>query len=121
VLLSRIRFIQHNKKQILLVDLSNCSADEVEEIVRAVPAVVTAQPRDSVLILSDFSGASFNKESILAMKESAVFDKPHIKKSAWVGAESLPEVFQENIKNFSRREFPRFKDRQEALEFLAEA
>lgn len=119
MLLSRIRFVFHNQKQILLVDLSNCSATEVEEVVRAVPAVVTAQPRDSVRILSDFSGASFTKETILAMKESAVFDKPHIKKSAWVGAQSLPEVFQESIKNFSRREFPRFKSQQEALEFLA--
>ena len=116
---SRIRFVTQNKKQILLVDLSDCSATEVEEIVRAVPAVVTGQPRDSVLILSDFTGASFNKEAILAMKESAVFDKPHVKKSAWVGAESLPEVYQKSIRSFSQREFPKFKDQQEALEWLA--
>jgi len=118
VLPSRIRFISQNKKQILLVDLSNCSATEVEEIVRAVPAVVTDQPRDSVLVLSDFTGASFNKEAVLAMKESAVFDKPHVKKSAWVGAESLPEEFQKSIKRFSQREFLRFNNQQEALEWL---
>jgi hypothetical protein len=45
---------------------------------------VTTQPRGSVLILSDFTGASFDEEAIRAMKESAVFDKPYIKKSAWV-------------------------------------
>jgi len=53
------------------------------------------------------------------MKESAVFDKPHVKKSAWVGAESLPEVYQKSIRSFSQREFPKFKDQQEALEWLA--
>lgn len=119
MLTTRIRFITHHKKQILMVDLSNCSAAEVAEIVRTVPALVTTQPRDSVLVLSDFTGATFDQEAILATKESAVFDKPYVKKSAWVGAESLPEEYQKSIKSFSQREFPRFKDRQEALEWLA--
>ena len=114
----RIQFISHKKKQILLVDLSNCSAREVEKIARAAPETVTAQPRGSVLLLSDFTGASFDKEALRAMKESAVFDKPYIKKSAWVGAENFPEVFGQNLKAFSRREFPTFKTRQEALNWL---
>jgi hypothetical protein len=37
----RIQFITHQAKQILLVDLSNCSAGEVEKIARTVPEVVT--------------------------------------------------------------------------------
>src|ERR1700739_1682866 len=94
----RIRFITHHGKQILVVDLSNCTAAEVEKIARTVPEVVTLQRPASVRILSDFTGASFNKEAILAMKESAVFDKPYVKKSAFVGAESLPHVFYDNLK-----------------------
>jgi hypothetical protein len=114
----RIQFITHQAKQILLVDLSNCSAGEVEKIVRTVPEVVTTRQRGSVLILSDFTGSSFDEEAVRAMKEAAVFDKPYIKKSAGVGAESLPELFSENVKNFSRREFPAFKTREEALAWL---
>src|ERR1700674_1281641 len=102
----RIGFIPHQGKQILLVDLSNCSTAEVESIVRAVPGVVTTRPRASVLILSDFTGASFDEEAIRAMKENAVFDKPYVKRSAWVGAENFPESFSESVRNFSRREFP---------------
>jgi hypothetical protein len=71
------------------------------------------------LVLSDFTGASFDEEAIRTMKETAVFDKPYIKKSAWVGAENLPELFSENVKSFSRREFPTFKSREEALTWLA--
>ena len=37
-----------------------------------------------------------------------------------VGAESLPEVFYEALKTFSRREFPRFKTREQALEWLVQ-
>ncbi len=113
-----IRFITHQGKQILLVDLSNRSAGEVEKIVRALPEVVTTRQRGSVLILSDFTGASFDEEAIRTMKETAVFDKPYIKKSAWVGAENLPELFSENLKSFSRREFPTFKTREEAMTWL---
>src|SRR5260370_27326142 len=89
----RIRFISHEGKQILLIDFSNCSAGEVGEVCRRVPEVVTKLPRNSVLILSDFTGASVGKEAIQAMKKSAVFGKPHVKKFPWVGAEKFPSVF----------------------------
>jgi hypothetical protein len=97
-LTDRARFITHQGKQILLVDLSNCSTVEVEHIVRALPELVTTRPRGSTLILSDFTGASFDPEAIRAMKETAFFDKAYIKKSAWVGAENFPKVLSENIK-----------------------
>ena len=116
---NRLRFIAHHGKQILLVDLSNCTATEVEKIIRSVPELVTTQPRGSVLILSDFTGASFDHEALRTMKEAAVFDKPFVKKSAWVGAESLPQVFSQEMKSFARREFPVFNTRDEALSWLA--
>lgn len=114
----RIRFISHNGKQILLLDFSNSSAAEVEKICRAVPELVTPLPRHSVLILSDFTGASFDKESLRAMKESAVFDKPFVKKSAWVGADNVPLEYSKSLRAFSLREFPAFKTRDEALAWL---
>ena len=57
----RIRFLDHLGKKILLVDFSNCPAKEVEKIARAVPDYVTVNPRGSVLVLTDFSGASFDR------------------------------------------------------------
>ncbi len=114
----RIRFITHQGKQILLVDFSSCSPSQVEEISRTVPEYVTTRPLASVLLLADFSGASFDAEAVRTMKESAVFDKPFIKRTAWIGADRMPEVFQENLKRFSRRQFPIFKTREEALSWL---
>jgi hypothetical protein len=78
----RIRFIDHQGKRILLVDLSNCSANEVEEVVRRVPDYIIVQPLGSVRVLTDFTGASFDRDAIRAVKETAVFDKPFVKKSA---------------------------------------
>ena len=114
----RIHFISHQGKQILFVDLSACSATEVEKFARIVPDRVMAQPSASVRVFVDFTGASFDRAALQTMKVGAVFDKPYIKASAWIGAEALPEVFYEELKSFSRREFPAFKTRPEALAWL---
>jgi hypothetical protein len=116
----RIRFIDHQGKRVLLVDFSNCPANEVEKITRAVPDHVTVQPRGSVLVLTDFTGAAFDQDALRAMKETAVFDKPFVKKSALIGTETLPRDFYEDMTRFSRRELPIFKTREEALDWLAE-
>ena len=114
----RIRFITHRSHKVLLVDLSNCTPDEVAQLGRLVPSYVTAEPRGSLLLLADFSGAKFDKTAIAALKESTVYDRPHLRRSAWVGADTLPRVFYENIKAFSQRDLPTFKTREEALEWL---
>jgi hypothetical protein len=71
-----------------------------------------------VLLLVDFTEASFDQEALRAMKECAVFDKQYLKKATWVGADSLPHEFEKDLKAFSQREFPTFKTRKEALNWL---
>ena len=68
-----------------------------------------------MLILTDFSGARFSRSAFTRIKEVAVFDRPFVKRAAFVGAESLPNAFYESLKTFSRREFPRFKSREDGL------
>src|ERR1700693_2481749 len=115
----RIRFIDHRGKSVLLVDFSNCAANEVERIARAVPDYVTVNPRGSVLVLTDFTGASFDRDALRAIKETAVFDKPFVKKSALLGTEDLPASFYDELKSYSRRDLLIFKTREEALDWLA--
>jgi hypothetical protein len=113
-----IRFIDHEGKKILVVDFSNCPAHEVEKIARAVPDYVTVQPRSSVLALTDFTGAAFDQDALRTLKETAVFDKPFVKKSALIGTQSLPRNFYEEITGFSRRDLLIFTTREEALAWL---
>jgi hypothetical protein len=115
-LTDHIHFIYHQRKQILLLDLSNCLAAEVRRIFQAVPEFVTVRPRASLLILADFTGASFDAEAMRAMKEAAVFDKPYVRKCAWTGT---AQALAESVSNFSCREFPLFQTRKEALAWLA--
>jgi hypothetical protein len=114
----RIRIVAYKGKQILLADLSHCTPREVETIALLVPSYVTSEPRGSVLLLADFTKAEFDRIAIDRLKESAVFDRPHLKRSAWVGVEALPKVFYEHIKSFSQRDLPAFKTREEAMDWL---
>jgi hypothetical protein len=114
----RIYFVHHLGKKILLIDFSNCPASEVEDVARRVPDYVTAEPRGSVLVLTNFTGALFDRDAIRAVKETAVFDKPYVKKSALLGVDDLPVSFYEELQSFSRRELLSFKNREEALAWL---
>jgi hypothetical protein len=116
--MDRVRFTTHRGKEILLVDLTNCSAQEVIELLSEVQLTVTAQPRNSVLALGDLTGTEFSRAAVTRMKEVAVFDRPYVKRTAFVGTESLPQVFYQALKTFSQREFFRFGTREEAMDWL---
>jgi hypothetical protein len=81
---------------------------------------VTAFPRGSVLILSDFTGALLNEETLRAMKETSVFDKPYVKKSALVAIENFPRKFIENLSSVSRCVSPAFESHEEAPAWLVQ-
>ena len=116
----RIRFLHRDGKQILFADLSNCSARTVEEVVRKIPDIVASVPLASALVLTDFTGASFDEDAVMALKETAVFNKPYIKKSALVGTDGLPKHVYDGMKNFARREWGVFESRTEGLDWLIE-
>jgi hypothetical protein len=116
----RIRFFDRAGKRILLVDLSKCTPREAEETTRRVPDIVTAEARGSLLILTDFQGSSFDVAALRAIKETAVFDKPFVKKSALIGILSLPREFHDEMEKFSRRNFAIFNTREDALQWLVQ-
>ncbi len=117
---NRIRFISHKDKAVLLVDGTNCTLEQLEELAALVASRVTNQPRGTLLLLADFTGVKFDRKLVDIIKPSLVFDRPHIKRSAWVGTENLPKIFYEHLKSFSQRELPTFKTREEALDWLVE-
>ena len=114
----RIRFITYRGQQVLLVDVSNCTSAEMIKLARTLPSHLAEEPRGSVLLLADFSGSKFDKTAFESLKQAAVYDRPHLKRSAWVGTEAMPKVFYENLKSFSQRALPTFATREEALEWL---
>jgi len=115
----RIRTLRHQGKEILLVDFSGCQSSEIVTLLAEVQSQIAEKAPNSVFVLADFTGAQVDRNASTRIKEVLVFDRPYVKKSAWVGTESLPKIFYENFKSFSQRDLPAFKNREEALAWLA--
>ena len=116
----RLRFVKHKGHTIFMVDLSHCGEKEILLLIEQVRAIVARHAPGSMLTLGDFTGAKIDKKIATRMKEVFTLDRPYVKRSAWVGAESVPHVFRDSIKSFSQREFPSFKTREEAMDWLVE-
>lgn len=118
--MGRVSMEEHNGHKIVVVNLRDCSPSEIVDTIEEVMEIVTSQPPNSVHTLSDLSGAQFDRESIQRLKEAAAFDRPHIVRAAFYGADSLPDVYHKAIENFSARRFAIFKTREEALAYLTQ-
>ncbi|HET7889888.1 MAG TPA: hypothetical protein VFL34_00075 [Candidatus Sulfotelmatobacter sp.] len=114
----RLRFVKHKGQAIFVIDFSHASEKEILLLLDQVRVMVARHEPGSVLTLADFTGAHVDKEVATKIKEVLVRDRPYVKRSAWVGTESLPNVFYEHFKSFSQRELPTFKTRDEAMEWL---
>lgn len=114
----RIHFIEHKGKQILSLDFSHATAPQMQLLLEHVRVVVAQHARESVLTFADFSDAEVDHAVAMKIKEVMTLDRPFVKKTAWIGAESIPHAFMENFQNFSQRSIATFKTRDEAMDYL---
>src|ERR1700677_401919 len=114
----RLRFVEYKGYPIYLIDFSHCAAKEILLLLDLVRADVAQHAPDSLLTLADFTGAEVDKNVAARIKEVLVLDRPFVRRSAWVGTESLPHIFYEHFKNFSQRDLPTFCTREEAMDWL---
>jgi len=116
--MDRLSFIAHKGKPILLLDFRGASGAEMLPLMDEIKRLVTAEPPNSVLILTLMQGARFTKEAFDRMKQVATYNRPHVRRSAIVGAESLPQVWYNALRSFTQREFPTFATEEEAKNWL---
>ena len=114
----RLRFVKHKGHAIFVIDFSHCTKEELLLLLEDVRAQITRHDKDSLLTLADFTGAQVDKNVATRIKEVLTLDRPFVKRSALVGADSIPHVFYQNFKSFSRREIPAFATREEAMDWL---
>ena len=114
----RIHFVEHKGEQILLLDFSHASAPEMQLLLEYVRITVAKHAHESLVTLADFTGAEVDHAVAMRIKEVLTLDRPFVKKTAWVGAESVPHAFMENFENFSQRKIVTFKTRDEAMDWL---
>jgi hypothetical protein len=116
--MDRVRFITHKGTQVLFIDMSNLKDPECALLMEQVRKVVTAQPKDSVLTLTDWADAAPGRAALARMKEVAVYDRPYVKRAAFIHGENLPKVHQQHLELFSQRTFAELPSKEEALDWL---
>ena len=116
----RIHFIEHKGKQVLVLDYSHATAQQMLLLLEHVRITVAQHGRESVLALADFTGTQLDRTVATRIKEVLTMDRPFVKKSAWIGTEAIPHALMENFQSFSRREITTFQTKEEALEWLVE-
>jgi hypothetical protein len=114
----RIHFIEHQGKQILLIDYSHATVQQMLLLLEHVRITVAQHARESLLILGDFTGAEVDRTVATRIKEVLTLDRPFVKKAAWVGTENIPHAYMESFHTFSQREIVTFKTREEAMDWL---
>ena len=118
--MDRISFVTHHGKPIMVVDLSHCEPKEILLLLDEAQHTIALHQRDSLLTLGDMTGAHIDRAVATRLKEVLVLDRPFVKRSAWVGVESVPHIYYENIKSFTQREIPTFETREEAMDWLVQ-
>ncbi len=118
--MDRLKFLTYQGQRILLVDCCHCGPEELIEVFDEVERTIATQPPQSIMTLTDFTGAHFNKAAADRLKVVAAKDRPMVRKAAFVGIEAIPGVFYQALETFSVRKFPGFRTRDEAMTWLVE-
>jgi hypothetical protein len=119
--MQRVRFITHKDRQVLLIDYSNLTDEsQLVEMIEQREFVVDSQPRNSVLMVINVTGAKFSKEVLTRAKEANVYDLPYVRRSALVGVEERQKPAIEAVSMFAKRQWETFPTLAEALDWIVQ-
>ena len=117
--MKRVRFIQHNGKEILSLNFANCDAREAHAIIDQAKMVISSSPEQSLLTLTDVTNIRFDDTLNERMKEFAAHNKPYVKAAAVVGVTGLKKILFEAAMIFSKRKLHTFETLDQAKTWLS--
>ncbi|MDD5109301.1 MAG: hypothetical protein PHC29_07375 [Candidatus Omnitrophica bacterium] len=119
--MERASFITYKNKNILFIDLSNCSKNHALGVIEKSKNIIKEQPKYSVLALADINNENlYIPDVFLAMQEFVKHNKPYIKASAIVAPGERLKLFIDILSYSSDRKFSAFDDIQKAKDWLIE-
>jgi len=116
--MKRVYFIEYENKQILYIDFSNCTIEEVFGVIKEVKEVITSQPAKSVLTLSNVTGARYDERVIAGLKDLMIYNDPYVRKGAVVGMQQVERKAYDEIMYASKRLLLAFNNVDAAKDWL---
>lgn len=118
----RSQWIEHKGKKIFYQDFSklffNSSAVKVE--LEEVQKIVKAQPKDSVLVLTDMRDTNVGSDLLPAMNAASAATKDHVRKTAVLGVTGIKRKLADLLSALTGQPLKYFDDIELAKKWLVE-
>lgn len=114
------RWIEHEGKQIFFQDFSGLffKADAVRKELEEVQAEVVKHPKNSLLILSDFTDTNMTNELMPLLNNASAVTKDHVRKTAVLGVTGIKRTLADMLTRLTGQPLKYFDDKQAALMWL---
>ena len=114
------KWIQYNGKQIFYQDFSNNFFNEnaVVEELNEVQAIVLNQPRNSTLVLSNFSNTEITKSLMPLLNTASNSTKEHVRRTAVLGVSGIKRALGDLLSRITGQELMYFENETEAKDWL---
>lgn len=118
----RSEWIEHDGKKILYQDFSKLfyNATAVKEELAEVQKIVLAQPKGSVLVLTDMRDTNVGKDLLPAMNAASAATKDHVKKTAVLGITGVKRRLADMLTTLTGQPLQYFDDIDIAKQWLVE-
>ncbi|MCC6500133.1 MAG: hypothetical protein IT313_07690 [Anaerolineales bacterium] len=118
----RSTWIEHNSKKIFYQDFSKLfyNSDAVKTELAAVQEIVKAQPKDSVLVLTDMRDTNVGSDLLPAMNAASAATKAFVKKTAVLGVVGVKRKLADLLTAITGQALKYFDDIEAAKNWLTE-
>ncbi|MEO8356974.1 MAG: STAS/SEC14 domain-containing protein [Chloroflexota bacterium] len=115
-------WIEHKGKRIFYQDFSKnfYHSAAVKTELAEVQKIVTAEPKDSVLVLSDFRDTTVGSELLSSMNDASTATKTHVRKTAVLGVTGMKRKLADILTALTGQPLKYFDDIESAKDWLAE-
>jgi hypothetical protein len=115
-----ISFITHKGVKILYEDVSNSKIEDIIPFIGGAKAIISSQPKNSVLALVNVKDANFNITITNTLKDFMKANAPYIKCAAVYGVDGMKEIIFKGILNVTgRKNLILCKTLEEGKDYLA--
>jgi len=115
-------WIEHKGRKIFYQDFSKnfYNAAVVKTELEEVQKVVTAEPKDSVLVLSDFRDTNVGSDLLSSMNTASAATKAHVRKTAVLGVIGMKRKLADLLTALTGQSLKYFDDMEAAKNWLVE-
>ncbi|MDD5131284.1 MAG: hypothetical protein PHH44_01335 [bacterium] len=113
-------FIRHKQKEILQLDFSECSYEELVAQITKARDIIIQQPPNSLRVITNLTNLRINKDSVKVLKEYIHLNKPFILASAVFGISSQTKVLFDTVTALAHRDIHLFDSEETAKDWLTE-